>query len=202
MCSGEAEEQKMSAINPQEVSLYERLLALPENLVGEIINGQLYTQPRPAGPHAVACSSLEIEIGMAYHRGRGGPGGWWIIVEPEVHFIRDTEVLVPDIAGWRRERLPRVPQDQRFEGAPDWICEVLSPSTAKKDRVIKMPVYARYGVAYLWLVDPLARALEAFALYDGRWTVIGQYKDQDVVSVAPFTDIRLDLTALWLESAE
>ncbi len=181
---------------------YDRLIALPDNRVGEIVGGRLYTQPRPAGPHAAACTSLAAEIHLPYQRGRGGPGGWWIIVEPELHFVRDTEVLVPDIAGWRRSRLPRPPRGHRFEVIPEWVCEIVSPATAKKDRVVKLPVYARYGVAYLWLVDPLARTLETFALHEGRWTVLGLYKDQDVVSVAPFTDLHLELTALWLEGAE
>jgi Uma2 family endonuclease len=192
------EEQKMSAINPQEPPLYDRLLALPQNLVGEIINGELYTQPRPAGPHALACSALQIEVGSAYHFGRGGPGGWWIIVEPEIHFIRDTEVLVPDIAGWRRECLPKIPDDQRFEVPPNWVCEVLSPSTTKKDRVEKMPVYARYGVAFLWLVDPLARTLETYELQEGKWIVGGMFKDDDTVRVAPFQVITLVLSELWI----
>lgn len=181
--------------------LYAQLEALPENLTGEIINGRLYAQPRPATPHTLAGSELQIDIGSAYRRGRGGPGGWWILVEPEIHFIRDTEVLVPDLAGWRRERMPRLPRDQRIEVVPDWVCEILSPSTARKDRVIKMPVYARYGVAYLWLVDPLAHTLEAFALREGRWTVIGLFQEQDAVSVEPFTEIALELGGLWLETS-
>jgi Uma2 family endonuclease len=182
--------------------LYAQLEALPENLTGEIINGQLYAQARPTTPHTLAGSELQIDIGNAYRRGRGGPGGWWILVEPEIHFIRDTEVLVPDLAGWRRERMPRLPRDQRIEVVPDWVCEILSPSTARKDRVTKMPVYARYGVPYLWLVDPLAHTLEAFALRDGRWTVIGLFQEQDAVSVEPFTEIALELGALWTETAE
>ncbi len=180
-------------------SLYQQLMELSEHLTGEIIGGQLYTQPRPAGPHAVATSSLGADVHNAFHSGRGGPGGWWILDEPEVHFVRDTEVAVPDIAGWRRERLPRIPRDQRFEVAPDWICEVLSPGTAKYDRVVKMPLYAQYGVAFLWLVDPAARTLEAFALKDEHWTVIGQFKDQEQVSIEPFTAISLALADLWIE---
>jgi Uma2 family endonuclease len=181
---------------------YDRLAALPDNRVGEIIGGQLYTQPRPAGPHAVACSTLLMDIGGAYHRGHGGPGGWWILDEPELHFVRDTEVLVPDIAGWRRQRLPRPPRGHRFEVVPDWVCEVVSPATAKKDRVVKLPVYARHGVPYLWLVDPLARTLETLALQDGRWTVIGLFKDRDRVRAAPFPDLHLELSALWLETGD
>jgi Uma2 family endonuclease len=189
----------MSAAHPFAVPLYDQLIALPETLVGEIIAGELYTQPRPSGPHASVTSVLGMDIGSAYHRGRGGPGGWWIIDEPEIHFVRDSEVLVPDIAGWRRERMPLIPQDQRFEVVPDWVCEVLSPSTQKKDRVIKMSVYAKYRVAYLWLVDPLARTLETYVLENGRWTVHGLYKDQDEVSAAPFEQITLVLAELWVE---
>jgi len=182
--------------------LYAELEALPEHLTGEIINGRLYTQPRPTNPHALVSSGLGMDIGSAYHRGRGGPGGWWILDEPEIHFIRDTEVLVPDLAGWRRERMPRLPNDHRIEVVPDWVCEILSPSTARKDRMTKMPVYARYGVPYLWLVDPLARTLEAFALREGRWTVIGQFQEQEVVSVEPFQEIALELGALWETTAD
>ena len=182
-----------------EASLYEQLLALPENVVGEIIAGQLYTQPRPAGPQALACISLATEINAPYRKGRGGPGGWWILVEPEIHFIRDTEVLVPDIAGWRRERLPKIPAQHRFEVAPDWVCEVLSPSTAKKDRIDKMPVYARYDVAGLWLLDPLMRTLEVFTLQDGHWLVWGLYQNNAEVSAPPFQDITLFLADLWVE---
>jgi Uma2 family endonuclease len=181
-----------------ETDRYAELEALPENLVGEIIDGELHVQPRPAAPHALTCSSLLYDVHGPYQRGRGGPGGWWIIVEPELHFVRDREVLVPDIAGWRRERMPRMPEDQRFEVVPDWVCEILSPSTARKDRVIKMPVYARFGVAYLWLVDPIARTLESFALEDGRWVVTGQFKDDDPVAIPPFEELSLELGNLWV----
>ena len=192
----------MSAVMVIQPTLYQQLEALPQNMTGEIINGQLYAQPRPASPHALAGSGLGSDLYSAYHRGRDGPGGWWILDEPEVHFIRDTEVLVPDIAGWQRVRMPRLPRDHRFEIAPDWVCEILSPSTAKTDRVIKMPVYAHYGVAYLWLVDPLAHTLEAFALRDGQWTVIGLFQDRDVVRVEPFTAIAIELSGLWIETQE
>ncbi len=180
-------------------NLYGRLIDLPENLVGEIIGGQLYTQPRPAGPHAMASSALGGELYGLFQKGHGGPGGWWIIDESEIHFVRDTEVLVPDIAGCRRERMPALPQDQRFEVVPDWVCEVLSPSTQKKDRILKMSVYARFGVAYLWLVDPLARLLETYALEEGRWVVTGLYKDHDKVRAAPFDTIEIALADLWGE---
>jgi len=177
---------------------YEQLLALPENLVGEIIGGQLHTQPRPSGPHSVAERGLTIELGGPFDKGRGGPGGRWILVEPEVHFIRDTEVAVPDLAGWRRERMPLIPEDHRFEVVPDWVCEILSPSTVKKDRILKLPLYARYGVAHAWLLDPVARTLEAFELREGAWTLIGSLKDEDAVCLAPFAAISFSLAELWV----
>jgi Uma2 family endonuclease len=181
---------------------YARLLDLPETLVGELIGGELHTQPRPAGPHASASSVLGMDIGGAFHRGRGGPGGWWILDEPEVHFIRDTEVLVPDLAGWRRERMPNLPRDHRFEVVPDWVCEVLSPSTVRKDRVLKMKVYARHGVAHLWLVDPLARTLETFILREGQWTVAGLYTYAEDVRAAPFEAVTLALGDWWVDGQD
>ncbi len=177
--------------------LYQQLIDLPEGVTGEIIGGRLYTQPRPAGPHSLVASGLGMDLGPPFHRGRGGPGGWWILYEPEIHFVRDTEVAVPDIAGWRRERLPQIPRDHRFEVAPDWVCEILSPSTRQKDRVIKMPLYARYGVAFLWLIDPVAHTLETFRLDHGAWVVDGLFKEDDRVRAAPFEAVELELASLW-----
>ena len=148
-------------------SLYEQLMNLPESITGEILNGQLHTQPRSAGPHALTGSSLGDELVGPFQKGRRGPGGWWIIDEPEVHFVRDIEVAVPDLAGWSRERMPAIPRDHRFEVVPDWVCEILSASTASKDREIKLPLYAAHGVRYAWLVDPFGQMLEALALKDG-----------------------------------
>lgn len=178
-------------------SLYEQLEHLPEGLTGEILNSQLHTQPRPTGLHALVESNLQIEVGGPFGKGRGGPGGWWIIVEPELHFIRDAEVVVPDIAGWRRERMPQMPEGHRFEIVPDWVCEVLSPSTESKDREIKMPIYARHGVTHVWLVDPRRRTVEAFALNAGEWASLGKAEGDQVVAIPPFEAIRLELESLW-----
>jgi len=181
----------------QHISLYDQLLSLPENLTGEIIDGQLHTQPRPAWPHALAGSRLNADIESAYGRGRGGPGGWWILYEPEIHFILDKEVTVPDIAGWRRERLPDPPAGHKIQVVPDWICEIFSPSTKSKDREVKMLLYARYKVAHAWLVDPHAQTLEASDLRGERWTVAGSFRDDDRVSVVPFDGITIALADLW-----
>ena len=182
---------------PNRASLYEQLCALPENLTGELIDGQLHAQPRPSGRHGLAERALNVDLGGPYDFGRNGPGGWWIIPEPEVHFVRDSEVAVPDLAGWRRERMPRVPDDQRFEVVPDWVCEILSPTSARRDRIVKLPFYARHGVAYAWLVDPEAHTLEAFALRQGHWLLIASLQDDAAVCVAPFDAVAFSLADLW-----
>lgn len=172
-------------------TLYGAIEGLPEGVVGEIIDGQLHTHPRPAGAHIGVAAGLFADIAGPFYRGRGGPGGWWILAEPELHFRRDAEVLVPDIAGWRQERLPELPADQRFEVVPDWICEVLSPSTASTDREIKMPVYARYGVAHAWLVDPKQQRLEAYARTGNEWRPIGTFSGTASIQVAPFETVAI-----------
>ena len=182
-------------------SLYEQLEALPEGLTGEILDGQLYTQPRPAWPHVVAASGLGYELIGPFQRGRAGPGGWWIVDQPELHFIRDAEVDVPDLAGLRRERMINHPPVHRIEVVPDWICEVLSPSTESKDRKVKMPIYAKFGVPYAWLVDPVAHTLEAFVLEGGAWREIGRYAGGALVSVAPFAVVTINLDDLWVPTA-
>lgn len=179
-------------------TLYQQLLDLPEHVTGEILDGQLYTQPRPAGRHAVAERGLGFDLTGPFDFGRGGPGGWWILPEPEIHFIRDIEVAVPDLAGWKRERMPAIPEDHRFEVVPDWLCEILSPSTAKTDRAIKLPIYARFGVAFVWLVDPVARTLEAYELQQGRWLLLATLKDEDAVSLPPFDAVSFSLADLWV----
>lgn len=175
---------------------YEDLLDVPDTQIGEIIHGTLVTQPRPAAPHAVAASVLGIEIGGPFHRGRGGPGGWVILDEPELH-LRGGHVLVPDLAGWRRERMPEIPSSAAFELAPDWVCEVLSESTSATDRADKMPIYAQEKVGHLWLVDPITRTLEAYRLDVERWTLLGTWRDSARVRVEPFDAIELELAALW-----
>ena len=119
------------------------------------------------------------------------------MVEPEVHFVRDTEVVVPDLAGWRRQRMPELPEDHRFEVVPDWMCEILSPATRSIDREIKMPCYARFGVPFLWLIDPEARSLEAYVLEQQAWQSLGQFEGDTEVVVEPFDVVPLPLGDLW-----
>jgi Uma2 family endonuclease len=175
---------------------YEDLCKVPDHLIAQIIHGQLITLPRPAPRHALASSTLGTEIGGPFHQGRsGGPGGWWILFEPELHLGRD--ILVPDLAGWRRERMPALPETAFFALAPDWICEVLSPATAQMDRVDKLGIYAAHAVAHAWLIDPDARTLEVFSLRDGQWFREQALKEADEVRAPPFHAIAFSLAALW-----
>ena len=168
---------------------YQDVLDAPAHQVAEIVAGTLYTHPRPAPLHTIAASHLGDELTSPFGKGRGGPGGWWILDEPELHLGDD--ILVPDLAGWRRERMADPPETPYFSIAPDWACEVLSPSTRRLDLQEKRPVYAREGVGYLWLVDPTDRNLEAFELRDGEWVLIACAKDNEAVSIRPFDAITL-----------
>lgn len=175
---------------------YADIEALPSNVVGEILFGALHTHPRPAPRHARASSVLGIELGGPFDRGRNGPGGWIILDEPELHL--GPHVIVPDIAGWRRERMPKLPDTAYFETPPDWVCEVLSPSTQQVDRTDKLAVYAKFGVGHAWYVDPIARTLEVFALSDGgKWVIAATFKDDDAVTAPPFEVHTFNLGALW-----
>jgi Uma2 family endonuclease len=174
---------------------YEDLAGVAENLVAELIDGVIITHPRPASPHARASSRLGAELMGPFDRGKQGPGGWIILDEPELHFHGNA--LIPDLAGWRRESMPELPHAAAFELAPDWLCEVLSPGTMAHDRGAKLPIYAREGVSYVWLVDPLARLLEVFRLEGARYMLEGTWRDAASVRAVPFDAIELELGALW-----
>lgn len=176
---------------------YDDLLKVPDHLVAEIIDGELFTSPRPAPRHADASSGLGGTLRGPFDRGRGGPGGWRILDEPELHLGRD--IVVPDLAGWRRERLPSLPDEAYFSIAPDWICEVVSPSTAALDRVRKLAIYAREQVTHAWIIDPLAQTLEAMRLDNGRWVILGTWAGDATVHAEPFAAVEWDLTLLWDE---
>ncbi len=177
------------------LATYDDLAALAENLVGEIVAGVLHAHPRPAPKHSLASSSLGVDISGPYQLGKGGPGGWWILDEPELHLGKN--VLVPDLAGWKKSRMPVLPGTAWFEVVPDWVCEVLSPSTERFDRVEKMPVFAKYGVRYCWLVDPVIKTLEAYELKDEKWVLLVTLDKDKMVSVSPFDVTEFSLADLW-----
>jgi len=172
------------------------LEALPEHLIGEILGGELVVSPRPRPHHARAIGKIIADLDGPFDRGRGGPGGWWFLPEPELHLGHD--VVVPDVAGWRRERLPQIPDAVGIEIAPDWVCEVLSPSTAKVDRIKKLPIYAGHRVGHAWLADPVLRTLEVYRLDGAGWVLAGLYSDDARARIAPFEAIELDLSAWWM----
>jgi Uma2 family endonuclease len=175
---------------------YADLCAVPDNFVAEILGGELYASPRPASPHAHATGALFVKLVGPFQEGENGPGGWWFLSEPELHFGAD--VLVPDIAGWRRERMPTIPNVAFFTQVPDWICEVLSPSTRAIDRRNKLPIYAREDVGHAWLVDPLQRTLEVLRLESQHWSLMATYEGDAKIRAEPFAGVDLPLRALWL----
>jgi len=174
---------------------YADLLGLPDNMVGQIVDGELVVSPRPAPAHAIATSYLGIEIGGAFGRGRGGPGGWLILDEPELHL--GEQILVPDLAGWLRERMPHAPSTAWFELRPDWLCEVLSPSTAVLDRTRKQDIYREHGVPWLWFVDPASRTVEVLKLSGKEWVVAGTFGGDGEKKIPPFDAVAIDIGALW-----
>lgn len=186
---------------------YADLEAVPRNMVGEILGGELHVFPRPAPPHAWAASALGGELLGPFSFGRGGPGGWWIVDEPELRLgpppPGEDEAVIPDLAGWRKERMPHLPKTAHFTLAPDWICEVLSRSTEAYDRAEKMPYYARAGVRHLWLVHPITRTLEVFALGpEGLWTLLAVHRGATRVSAPPFAEYTFELASLWEAQGE
>lgn len=178
----------------------EDLESVPSHLNGEILDGELVLSPRPAPRHGLASSGLGALVGGPFGFGMGGPGGWWIIAEPELHLGTDLRTLavIPDLAGWRREKMPHLPETAYFAQVPDWICEVLSPGNMGRDRSLKMPFYAHAGVGHAWLVDPIAETLEVYRRANElQWLLLATYHGPVTVRAEPFDAIEIDLTPLW-----
>lgn len=179
---------------------YEDILKLPENRVGEIIDGELFVSPRPRPEHALAAARLTGKLEPTFGGGGGqGPGGWWILAEPELHLSenKDDQIYVPDLAGWKKERMPKLPSEAFFTVVPDWICEILSPSNAKLDRAKKVPKYAEHGVKHLWLTNLADKSLEILRLAKSRWVLIQTFVETDKVRIEPFEAMEFDLGNLW-----
>ena len=174
---------------------YADIEALPPNVVGEILFGRLVTHPRPAPRHVHAASSLGAELVGPFQKGRGGPGGWYILDEPEIHLR--GHVIVPDIAGWQKTTMSRLPETAAFHISPDWVCAFLSPPTQRHDKGDKRAIYAQLGVQHLWYVDPVSRMLEVFRLSGSDWIVSGTFFESDPVSAPPFEAITFSLGELW-----
>jgi len=187
---------------PKRKATYDDLLRVPDTMVAEIVDGELYTSPRPATPHARAEVAVARALGPFDDdpSSSGAVGGWWILIEPELHLGED--VLVPDLAGWRRSRMPAIPNAAAIALAPDWVCEIVSPRTSRLDRAHKMPAYAREGVEHLWLIEPLGRTLEVYRIEGGPWVLVETHADAARARVAPFEALEVDLSRWWLEPAE
>jgi Uma2 family endonuclease len=185
----------MAADPARSQASYDDVLRAPDHVVAEVLDGDLYTSPRPSGPHTEAASVLGMDLGGAFHRGRGGPGGWIILFEPELHLGRD--ILVPDLAGWLRSRLPAVPSTPFLELAPDWACEVVSPGSERLDRERKLPLYSRERVSHVWLVDPLERMIEVYRLDGDSYRLVVTRGGTDRVRLEPFAAIEVELEAMW-----
>lgn len=178
---------------------YADIEALPPHVVGEILAGELVVSPRPAPPHAQAASRLGMIVGPPFDLGKGGPGGWHIVDEPELQLGVDPKfsVVVPDLAGWRLQTLPERPETAAYTVVPDWVCEVLSPGTSARDRAQKLPFYGRAGVGHVWLVDPIDQTVEVYALSGHRWTLAQVAIGRRSLVAAPFEALEFDLGLLW-----
>lgn len=174
---------------------YEDLLQVSDTKTAELIDGELHVAPRPAPVHAHVHTWLGADLHQAFGRGRGGPGGWRILIEPELHLGDD--VLVPDLAGWRLQRLPALPETAWFDTPPDWVCEIASPSTVRIDRLVKMEIYGNAGIPWAWLVDPGGRLIEVWKRVDGAWTLQGGASQESGARLPPFHAVPLDIGSLW-----
>lgn len=194
----------MGSVQRQVGKTYDDYLALPDGVRAELLDGALYLSPSPEGRHVRAKSLLGAIVGARFgfapSAGPGGPGGWWVLDRPECHLTPDRRVVVPDIAGWRRTRMPSPPADtHKFAVVPDWVCEVLSPSTAGYDTIIKMPKYVEAGVQWVWVVDPVGQRIDAYRAGEGEWLEAGAFEGLGHGRLAPFDEVELDLGALWAE---
>ena len=184
--------------DPVPRATYQDLLDTPPNYLAEIVKGVLHTNPRPARSYRNAASVLAGELYLPFRRGIGGPGKWALLDEPELHLGTDPDILIPDIAGWHRDRMPQIPmKDAAIFLAPDWVCEVLSPATEAIDRSDKMDIYARESVAHLWLLDPRTQTLEVYRNDARLWSRVGAWRGASKVSAAPFDMVELELGVLW-----
>lgn len=182
--------------SPKKGATYKDVVAAAPDKIAELMYGDLYLSPRPSPRHVNAASALTSDLHDAFQRGRSGPGGWRILFEPELHLLVD--VLVPDIAGWRRGTMPELPEDPWFDATPDWVCEVISPSTSRIDREKKLPIYARSRVPYVWIVDPALRTLEVLRREGDGYVLVSAHFGEPAVCVPPFEEVAIELGPLWI----
>jgi Uma2 family endonuclease len=169
---------------------------LPIDVIGEIIGGVLYAMPRPRPAHQRTTTLIGGHLANPFDLGGGdGPGGWWILVDPLIA-LPGAPRVVPDLAGWRRERMPELP-DGTITVVPDWVCEILSPSTAVHDLETKAPHYCKVGVLFLWIVDVDVRTVSAYKRQAGNWHPLGVYSTETDARIGPFEEVPLNVTSWW-----
>lgn len=178
------------------LATYDDLLALPEDTRAELLAGEIVVQPSASPKHQHIQRKLGRRIGGPFDDDDDSPNGWWIIPDVDVRFT-PRDVVRPDLAGWRRTRLPDPYIERPFDVVPDWICEILSTSNYRYDRGYKSDLYASHGVGHYWLLDPVARFLEAYALDSGRWVRLGAYDEHSTARIPPFDAIELPLSTLF-----
>ncbi len=172
--------------------------ALPPPLVGEVIDGVLYSMPRPSPAHANVEEGIVLDLRGGPRGGGPPPADWYIKIEVEIRFPTD-EKAVPDVSGWRSGRIRGHRNDNPITIVPDWICQVLSDGTRRKDLGPKRDMYARHGVCHLWMVDPTAQVLETFSLEsDGRWKLLASFVGDAIARALPFEETPLSLERWWL----
>ena len=187
---------------PRRLATWDDLVRTPDDgRVYEVFDGEIEASPRPSPEHGRTQAVLSGKIGGPYDHDIGGPGGWWILIEPDVMLERH-QIVVPDVVGWKRVRLPDLTAERPIATVPDWICEVISPSDRGRDRVRKADLYLRVGVPYYWIIDPGDRTLEAFEANAGRWVRLGAWTDGDTPRIAPFDAIEFDVAGLFLPLTE
>lgn len=174
--------------------LWEALLDVPEGFIGEIVDGEIVETQRPDHPHVGATSDLGVLLGAWFRFGIGGPGGWVILDEPGIRF--GDQLRVPDLAGWRADRFV-APESGPYVVVPDWICEALSPRTARADRTEKLPLYAQHGVRHVWLLDAVAQTLEVYRREGASWLLVATFGGGAKVRAEPFDAVELDLSMVW-----
>jgi Uma2 family endonuclease len=179
------------------MATYVDLVSAPERLTAELVDGKLFLTSALPGPHKRFASAVSMDIGGLYDRARRD---WWIFHKPELHLALNARVVVPDFAGWRRERMPMYPEGHRYIVVPDWVCEILSPSTSRWDRTVKLPLYAEYGVAYAWFVEPVLQIVEVKKLVNGTWSDVGLFGGDARFRAEPFTEVEIDLASIWAVS--
>ena len=202
MAGSPAQPAASNAPNPPQVEA--AFADAPETMVAEILDGELHTMPRPRPRHGRAATRLVGQLtSFDDDPGEPGasPGGWVLLLEPEIHLGPKPDKVVPDVAGWRRERLPPFVFDDDAPGAitiaPDWVCEVLSDRTERIDRGKKMRIYRREGVRHVWLLSTTLETLEVYRLDAGNWTLAETFEGNGVVRAEPFDALGLSLGRFW-----